>query len=67
VASIFITTLVTAGLEKFMKKPLAVALSVALPIVALAADNAAPYKVVYDGDSSQTIKAQPSLTAASSR
>jgi hypothetical protein len=30
VASIFITTLVTAGLEKFMKKPLAVALSVAL-------------------------------------
>ena len=54
-------------MEKFMKKPLAVALSVARPIVALAADNAAPYKVVYDGDSSQTIKAQPSLTAASSR
>jgi hypothetical protein len=44
-----------------MKKLLAVALSITLPIVALAADNPASYKVIYDGGSVQTIKAGTDL------
>jgi hypothetical protein len=39
-----------------MKKLLAVALSIMLPTVALAADKPVAYKVIYDGGSNQTLK-----------